>query len=52
MTREELQERARQQVAEWPPVSDETYAQLALLLAPEPLAVARPVAARPQPTAA
>lgn len=48
MTREQLQERARQVVADWPPVSDETYAQLALLLASQPQPAAPVVPARPQ----
>lgn len=35
MIRPEWQERIRQMVDGWPPVEPETYAQLALLLAPE-----------------
>jgi hypothetical protein len=35
----ELEERIRRMVDGWPPVSAETYAQLALLLAPEPRSI-------------
>lgn len=35
MIRPEWQERIRQMVDGWPPVTPETYARLALLLAPE-----------------
>lgn len=35
MIRPEWQERIRRMVDGWPPVTPETYAQLALLLAPE-----------------
>lgn len=35
MIREEWQERIRRMVDGWPPVTPETYTQLALLLAPE-----------------
>ncbi|GGZ80486.1 hypothetical protein ACFOOM_07770 [Streptomyces echinoruber] len=35
MIRPEWQERIRRLVDDWPPVSEETYARLALLLAPE-----------------
>lgn len=40
MIRPEWQEHIRQMVDGWPPVEPETYAQLALLLAPERPAVA------------
>jgi hypothetical protein len=46
--RPEWQEHIRQMVDGWPPVEPETYAELALLLAPERLAVAE-TAATSQP---
>ncbi|MFK0155404.1 hypothetical protein ACIQVK_25425 [Streptomyces sp. NPDC090493] len=42
----ELRERIRRMVDDWPPVTPETYAQLALLLAPEPASA--PVALTPR----
>lgn len=56
MIRPEWQEHIRRMVDGWPPVSAETYAQLALLLGPEPQSIAEFPAARmrpaPQSTAA
>lgn len=56
MIRPEWQEHIRRMVDGWPPVSAETYAQLALLLGPEQQPVAEFPAARtpsaPRSTAA
>ncbi|WP_329338534.1 hypothetical protein OG866_26940 [Streptomyces sp. NBC_00663] len=49
MIRPEWQEHIRRMVDGWPPVTPETYAQLALLLAPE--RPASPSAALPTPSA-
>jgi hypothetical protein len=45
----EWQDRIRRMVDDWPPVTSEAYAQLALLLTPEPYPVALPAAAPSQP---
>ncbi|GGN47228.1 hypothetical protein [Streptomyces fuscichromogenes] len=48
MSRPEWRERIRQMVDDWPPVTPETYAQLALLLAPAPASAMAPVALSPR----
>ncbi|MFF5004652.1 hypothetical protein ACFY3G_17695 [Streptomyces phaeochromogenes] len=52
MIRPEWREHIRRMVDDWPSVSPETYAQLALLLAPERPPAVEPATVRPQQAAA